>query len=78
MESLDNNKAKFEKVDTKKSLLNFTITHVKRISLRLPHVHSLEVHSNMAKFDYRSYSPPPYWWLFVFNLTSIKVNDNRC
>ena len=32
MESLLSNKAKFEKVDTKKGLLNFTINHEKRIN----------------------------------------------
>ena len=32
MESLLSNKAKFEKVDTKKGLLNFTVNHEKRIN----------------------------------------------
>ena len=52
MESLLSNKDKFERVDTKKGLLNFTVSHEKQInkyleSLKLSGALSVEQHNKI-------------------------------
>ena len=58
MESLLSDKAKFEKVDTKKSLLNFIVNHEKRIkeyskSLKSSGALSVEQHKKLKTVGWR-------------------------